>query len=188
MTYFTDKEYQGINYSVDELARGDYENCRFLNCFFNKVDLSNVTFIGCIFENCDLSMAKISNTAFRNTVFRGCKMLGLHFDECNKFMFSPEFEDCQINLSSFYKLSLKKIVFKDCSLQEIDFVEADLSGSIFDNCDLDKAMFDHTELSKADLRTSYNYSIDPEQNKIKKAKFAFPGVLGLLDKYEIEVG
>ncbi len=31
------------------------------------------------------------------------------------------------------------------------------------------------------------YSIDPENNWISNAKFSFPGVMGLLDKYHIEV-
>jgi fluoroquinolone resistance protein len=42
-------------------------------------------------------------------------------------------------------------------------------------------------LEKADLRTAYNYSIDPSINKIKKAKFSLPGVVGLLSKYDIEI-
>jgi fluoroquinolone resistance protein len=42
-------------------------------------------------------------------------------------------------------------------------------------------------LEKADFRTAYNYSIDPEKNRIKKAKFSIFGVTGLLDKYDIEI-
>jgi len=32
-----------------------------------------------------------------------------------------------------------------------------------------------------------NYSIDPELNKIKKARFSTQGIAGLLDKYDIEI-
>ena len=70
-------------------------------------------------------------------------------------------------------------------MQEVDFTECDLTNAVFDNCDLMKSNFDNTILEKADLRTSYNYSIDPEINLIKKAKFSIPGVTGLLDKYDI---
>jgi fluoroquinolone resistance protein len=58
---------------------------------------------------------------------------------------------------------------------------------VFDNCDLTRATFDRSVLEKADFRTSYNYSIDPENNKIKKAKFSLLGVSGLLDKYDIAI-
>jgi hypothetical protein len=37
------------------------------------------------------------------------------------------------------------------------------------------------------LRTSYNYSINPEVNRIKKAKFSTTGIAGLLHKYDIEI-
>ena len=57
----------------------------------------------------------------------------------------------------------------------------------FENCDLMRATFENTIIEKVDFRTSYNYSIDLEINKVKKAKFSLTGVVGLLDKYEIEI-
>lgn len=114
-------------------------------------------------------------------------MLGLRFDNCNEFGLSFSFEGCQLIHSSFYKTGLKKTIFRDCQLQEIDFSEADLTSALFDNCNLQHATFDSTILEKADLRTSFNFSIDPELNRIKKAKFSLSGITGLLDKYEIEI-
>jgi hypothetical protein len=49
------------------------------------------------------------------------------------------------------------------------------------------AKFENTILQKADLRSAFNYAIDPEINKIKKAKFSLPEVTGLLKKYDIEI-
>lgn len=46
-------------------------------------------------------------------------------------------------------------------------------------------MFDRTKLEKVDLRTSYNYVIDPESNKIKKAKFSILNIHVLLTRYNI---
>ena len=84
-------------------------------------------------------------------------------------------------------MKIKKTKFINCGLQEVDFTGADLTGGIFNTCDLAGATFDKTQLEKADLRTAYNYSINPELNKIKKAKFSLPGIAGLLDKYDIEI-
>ena len=84
-------------------------------------------------------------------------------------------------------MNLKKTHFKNSSLHEVDFTRSDLSSALFDNCDLAKAIFDHTILEKADFRTSYNYSIDPEINRIKKAAFSLPAVTGLLTKYDIVI-
>ncbi|HSQ45289.1 MAG TPA: pentapeptide repeat-containing protein, partial [Lutibacter sp.] len=70
---------------------------------------------------------------------------------------------------------------------EVDFSETDLSNAVFNNCDLIGSIFKTSILEKTDFRTSYNYSIDPELNRMKKAKFSLQGLPGLLRKYQIEV-
>ena len=84
-------------------------------------------------------------------------------------------------------MKIRKTLFKNCQLHEVEFGESDLSGSMFDNCDLQNAIFENSILNKADLRTSFNYSINPEVNRLKKAKFSLSGLPGLLDQYELEV-
>ncbi len=116
-----------------------------------------------------------------------CKLLGLRFDTCDNFLISFSFENCILNYASFYKLKIKETKFKNCEIKEVEFVEADLTSSLFDNCNFDRVVFDRTKLEKSDFRTSYNYSIDPEENNIKKAKFSSSGLSGLLDKYNIIV-
>jgi len=49
-------------------------------------------------------------------------------------------------------------------LEQVDFTQSDLTGSAFKNCDLLNAIFKMTILEGADLKSSYNFSIDPEQN------------------------
>lgn len=56
--------------------------------------------------------------------------------------------------------------------QYIDFTECDLKNSIFDNGDLAGAIFADTVMGKTDFRTSFNFSIDPENSKRKKARFS----------------
>jgi uncharacterized protein YjbI with pentapeptide repeats len=134
-----------------------------------------------------LSLAKLERTAIRDIVFKECKMLGLHFEHCNEFGLAFSFEDCQLDHSSFYRTKIKKTTFKNSSLKESDFSECDLTGSIFENCDLAGALFENTILEKADFRSSFNYSIDPELNRIRKAKFSISEISGLLNKYDIEI-
>jgi uncharacterized protein YjbI with pentapeptide repeats len=182
-----DKTFDSINYTITPLAKGDYENCDFLNCDFSNTDLGKIKFTECRFTGCNLSAAGITGAAFRNIIFKGCKLLGLQFDTCNDMLFEVRFEHCIVNLSVFYKRRLKNTRFSNCTLIEVDFSEADLSNSVFDNCDLSGAVFDNTILEKTDFTTAYNYSIDPEKNPIKKAKFCIPAVIGLLNKYDIEI-
>jgi uncharacterized protein YjbI with pentapeptide repeats len=82
---------------------------------------------------------------------------------------------------------MKKAKFIHTNLEQVDFTETDLNGAKFIECDLLNATFDNTMLEQADFRNAYNYSIDPESNYIKKAKFSRNGIAGLLDKYQIEI-
>ncbi len=184
---FEDKIFEKIDYTVNRLTKGSYEKCSFVNCRFSATDVQGINFTDCTFKSCDLSTAKINKSAFKGVKFRDSKLLGVHFESINDFFFSVDFENCILNMSSFYKLTMKKTQFKKCSLQEVDFAECNLSGAMFSDCDFTRAKFDRTVLEKADLSTSFNYSIDPERNKIKKAKFSLYGIAGLLDKYEIEI-
>jgi len=120
-------------------------------------------------------------------VFSNCKLLGVNFSECNDFLLSLGFEDCQLNMTSFFKLKLKSIKFINCTLRESDFGSADLSAALFERCDLHKAIFDGTNLEKADLSSSSNYVIDPERNRIRNAVFGMHGLPGLLLKYNIKI-
>ena len=52
---------------------------------------------------------------------------------------------------------------------------------------MQRAFFDHTILKNADLSTSYNFIIDPDNNDINKAKFSVHGLAGLLAKYDIVI-
>ena len=77
--------------------------------------------------------------------------------------------------------------FEGCRLKEVDFTQCDLSKAVFDKCDLEGAVFDRTILEKADFRSAENYRIDPENNRIKKAKFSVLGLEGLLGIYDIDI-
>ncbi|KIC93415.1 pentapeptide repeat-containing protein [Flavihumibacter solisilvae] len=185
--YFEDETFESINYKEKRIPAGSYELCRFVDCDFSEADLSGLQFTECEFSGCNMSMVKLNNTAFNDIKFVDCKLQGANFEPCNTVLFSVSFEKCILNYSSFYKRSLKKARFSVCTIHEADFTEADLSGSVFESCDLHNTRFENTLLEKADLRTSFNFSIDPEKNKIKKAVFSVPGVLALLEKFDIVI-
>lgn len=185
--YIEDKTFDRINFNEKLLQKGEYDACNFINCDFSNTDLSEILFTDCKFISCNLSLAKLENTAFRECQFKDSKMIGLNFDNCNKFGLSFVFNNCSLNHSSFYKTKIIKTIFKNSQLQEIDFTECDLTSSLFDNCDLLRTVFNNTIIEKVDFRTSFNYSIDPEINRIKKSKFSLIGVKGLLNKYDINI-
>ncbi|QDH78473.1 pentapeptide repeat-containing protein [Echinicola soli] len=184
--YFDGKEFRDEDFRLS-FTTGEYEECTFVGCTFAGSDLRDVVFSECNFERCDLSNAQLQNTSLRDIEFSTCKLLGLRFDKCNPFLLTITFTDCQLDFSSFYGLKLKQTKFKSCRMHEVEFVEVDLTASTFDGCDLFHAVFDGACLEKVDFSTAENFSIDPESNQIKKAKFSLSNVTGLLDKYDISV-
>lgn len=167
--------------------KGEYEHCTFVGCNLAEVDLSGYKFNECSFVEVNLSLAKLQRTALRAVRFKDCKMLGLRFDTCHTLGFSVSFESCQLQHSSFFKLKMKQTLFKDSNLHECDFTETDLSSAVFDHANLELATFNHTLLEKADFRTAYNFSIDPQLNRLTKARFSLAGLTGLLRNYNLEI-
>ena len=111
----------------------------------------------------------------------------MQFGDANAFGLSFSFNDCILTNASFYKTKIKKTSFINSKLNEVDFTETDLTECVFNNCDLSAAIFSFTNLERANLCTSFNYSIDIETNKIKKSKHSVHQLAGLLDKYQIIV-
>ena len=110
--YVEEKVFEKTDFTKDTLTIGDYEGCRFINCNFSNSDLGDVHFIDCKFTGCDMSLVKLIKTAIRDVEFKDCKLIGLHFYSGNNMLFSASFDNCILNFSSFYKMNLKKIVFK----------------------------------------------------------------------------
>jgi fluoroquinolone resistance protein len=193
--FIAEKTFEKIDFTQKPLSKGEYEYCNFVNCNLSKSDLSDIKFVECEFSGCNLSLVNLDRTSLKEIKFKDCKMLGLNFGDCHEFGFVVYFDACILNHSSFSgtaspvkkRVKFRQTVFKNSQLHEVDFTECDLSSSVFDNCDLTRTIFESTILEKADFRTSFNYSIDPELNRIKKAKFSQSGIAGLLDKYDIEI-
>jgi fluoroquinolone resistance protein len=185
--YIEDQSFAQKDYSTIPLPVAIYENCQFSHCNFAGANVSGIHFIECSFQNCNLASANLSKTVFRDVIFKDSKMIGLHFENCDSFLISMAFDNCNLQLSSFYGLKLKKTHFNNCILHEVDFTDSDFAGSVFENVDLFNASFYNTNLEGADFRTASNYAIDPEVNRIQKGRFGIGGLPGLLLKYKIRV-
>jgi fluoroquinolone resistance protein len=183
--YVEEEVFERVDFSKEALPKGDYTQCRFVQCNFAKADLSSIAFVECVFEGCDLSLARIFKTAFREVSFTDCKLLGLSFDQANSFLFSIEPVGCNMASCSFQGMRLEKLRFQTCSLQGADFTGADLRASVFTECDLLNATFDNTDLQGADLRGATTYIIDPGSNRLKGARFTLSEVGGLLARYGV---
>lgn len=187
LNYLIDQEIKNTIYSHPDIMYKDFERCTFKNCDFTQCDFTGVAFTDCIFISCNFNEAKINYVSLRDASFTDCNFSNVNFSMVDSLLFGVEFKDCILDYAKFYTLKIKGIIFSNCSLTAVDFMSTDLTGVIFDNCNLHKAVFVDAVANKADFTTSYNFSIDPERNQLKKAMFSEAGLKGLLDKYDIIV-
>jgi uncharacterized protein YjbI with pentapeptide repeats len=183
MTYFDDQHFENLT----ELEPGEYTDCQFQACSLPKAHLAGYRFIECTFTDCDLSLAVITDVAFQNVGFKNCKLLGLHFDECQPMLLNFHFDNCQIQHASFLRLSIKGTHFINCLMEGADFSGATLDNSRFDGTNLLNATFENCSLKNADFSGSINFSINPELNKMLGAKFSSTSLAGLLQKYRLNI-
>ena len=151
-----------------------------LNCFLSQF-LATDILLG------NFNNAKINYVALRTVTFNDCSIQEVNFAMCDKLIFEIAFNDCVLDFSKFYTLKLKGTSFVNCSIVAVDFMNADLSEAVFDSCDLYRSEFDKAIANKTNFKTSYNYRINPQRTKIKKAVFSLEGVKGLLSGYDIIV-
>ncbi|MBA9076054.1 pentapeptide repeat-containing protein [Rufibacter quisquiliarum] len=179
--------FENLDYASQGITGREFEECTFRNCDFSTANFSNFSFTDCAFENCNLSNLRLSHAKLQDVRFTNCKLLGVDFSTCHDFLLSVQFTGCSLDLAFFGKRNFKKTVFDSCSIKEANFTETDLTEASFLNCNLNGAVFQRTNLEKANLLTAVNYALDPEVNRIKKAKFSAQGALGLLAKYDIVI-
>ncbi|MES2284965.1 MAG: pentapeptide repeat-containing protein [Bacteroidota bacterium] len=181
------KVFEKVSYSQKELKKRIFEKCTFNSCDFSNSNLSANVFNECSFNNCNMAMTKLNKTKLTDVFFKDCKLIGINFFECNDFMFSVNFENCLLDYASFASKKMAKTNFNTTSLKETNFSNADISGASFQNCNLEGTIFNKTLLKNTDFTGAYNYTIDPNENFIKKARFSKDRLEGLLTKYDITI-
>ncbi|RYZ86306.1 MAG: pentapeptide repeat-containing protein [Proteobacteria bacterium] len=173
--------------AADSLLYTDFETCVFNDCDFTDCDFTGTVFIDCAFNDCNFAATPINYVALRGATFTRCDFTDVNFAMVDQLLFDISFTHCTLDYAKFYKLKLARTVFSNCSIIAADFMAADMTDVTFDNCNLHQTVFHDTLLQKADFTSSFNYAMDPEKNKLKRAIFSKDGLAGLLAKYEIVV-
>ena len=180
----------GKEYDAD-IRKQEFLECVFEQCVFAGVALidvvfNNCTFVGCTFRDANMAGLRMQNATFRDTAF-----INIDWSEirCASKLFPliKEINTCILKYNNFFKMKLPKLAFVDCSLIDCAFQECDLPGSVFKNVDLQDTSFQNCNLSRADFREARNYRINTESNRMYKAKFSLPEVVGLLAGLDIVI-
>jgi uncharacterized protein YjbI with pentapeptide repeats len=183
--YIVNEEYNAIFFLEADIKFKEFENCTFHHCDFTDCTFQTVAFVDCNFFECNFKDTKINHVSLRGVWFTKCDFTAVNFAMTDQVIYEFHFKDCLLDYTKFYALKLKKMQFINCSMIAVDFMASDLTEVLFDNCNLRRAVFIDTIANKADFSTSYDYTINPEKNKLKKAIFSVEGLKGLLEKYDL---
>ena len=135
--------------------------------------------------------AKFSHSSFIETIFKRCQLVGIDWTDTSlqkkNFLKPVDFDECELNHSTFTGLVLKNVLLIHCIAHDIVFSESDLSGADCRYSDFSNSIFHHTNLSGSDFRGALNYNISVLDNVVKKARFSLPEAMSLLNGLEIEL-
>jgi fluoroquinolone resistance protein len=151
---FQDQIFESLDGKALVLSDRSFESCSFTDCNFSAAQFKNCKFIDCVFKNCDLSNIQVKGSTFRSVNFHGAKIVGVVWPQLSAAI-HLEFHACNLDYTNLSEANLQK---------------SDFAG----------ARFNKSNLEKTDFRGALNYSIRPDSNRLKKAKFSLPEATLLL--------
>ncbi|MGE5431346.1 MAG: pentapeptide repeat-containing protein [Syntrophomonadaceae bacterium] len=184
--FYLHENFSGREFANSELKDTEFTDCTFDKMNFEKTRLKYVRFENCTFNKSNLSLVRINGSRFIDCKFTDCKMIGINWQEAEAPI-EIIMDKCKLDYSIFYGLDLRRIEITESFAKEVNFENADLSKGKFNGTDFSSSKFKNTNLSFSDLREATNYDINPEFNKIKKAKFSMPEAMTLLQCFDIEI-
>ncbi len=185
--YYDEDQFTGLDCSGENLSDLEFRDCEFVDCDFSGCKMGKTHFSGCLFKGCNFSNVKLYDARISEVDFVECKLAGVDFTDCNQVLFSISLSRCKASYCVFEGMDLVGCRLTGSELAECVFERANLSKADFTGSDLQGALFDRANLQSANFQGAHNYVIDPRNTDLKKAKFSYPDVLGLLKPFGIKV-
>jgi len=179
---------------MQKINQNNFENIikemSILDMHFYKIDfswmkLSWKNFINCKFEKCNLSNVIINDTTLNNVDFIKSKIMWIKFNKIKQILSNFNFFDCNIILCDFKSLKMTNTIFRDSKIFESDFYYTNLEWADFSFCEMQNTIFEKTILKKACFLWSSWFFIDPNKNNLIKAKFSRDNAIELLNSLDI---
>ncbi len=185
MESFDRARFEGETYDADIRLR-EYSECRFERCRFDGMALTDVVFMNCAFVDFTFRNVDVVGLRMQNTELLSSACVGIDWSEVRAlgrlFPLFKEIRGCTLKFNNFFKMKLPKFPVVESQLLDCAFMECNLS---FRRVDFLKTTFQDCDLSKADFREARNYRINTSSNRVAKARFSLPEVVGLLDNLNI---
>ena len=123
---------------------------------------------------------------FFDCLFVGVNWSGLRL-RAGRFFPADKAERCVWRVCSVMDFDMAKFDFSESRFEDCIFQQCGLSASNFTHSRFDGTVFSRCDLSRTDFRGAVGYTIDLSTNKLTKARFSFPEVVGLLSALDIKI-
>ena len=160
--------FTGVNWS--SVTDSEFQGCTFVGSDLSEATIEGSRFLECRFERCDLSLWKPTDSVVGGCHFEDCRLLGIDWTigawprvplhEANTFI------RCDLSMGTFADLELGPTRFRDCRLRESSFRFARLAGADFGGSDCLGADFHGADLTGAHLVGVPGLMLDPLSSKL----------------------
>ena len=192
MFTYSNENYEGVNFSSQDLRYGELVSCTFTRCNFSNGSLEEIMTKNCRFIDCKFQGASLNGSIHAESAFENC-----NFSEANLFV--SKFENCKMTGSDFSNSNMDGITIllgdwsytnlrhtrlarqdlRGVRFYEADFSEANLEKTDLRKCDLTRATLSKAKLQGADIRGAKMDGVDFKTFALKGKKRASKALYGL---------
>ena len=126
-----------------------FQNCRFLNCCFDRASFTDVRFINCDFSNSSMNDVSLQSCAFVNckalgTDFYGSSIRHVSMENCN-------FRDAGMDAVRMSYVKAYHTDFTEASLSKCNITNVDWKDDCFKNASFFKTWLKDIDLTECDI-------------------------------------
>lgn len=116
--------------------------------------LDDARFVDCRFERCDLSAVTFTRLSMRRVELADCRLTGIDLGAAD--LHDVRFTSCKVDDANLRGVKGERITFADCVLAGTEFAQATLEDAVFESCklagvDLRRASLAGTTFPECDL-------------------------------------
>lgn len=98
------------------------------------VEMDDARFVDCRFERCDLSGVHFTRLSMRRVELADCRLTGVDLGGAS--LHDVRFTSCKLDDANLRGVQGERVTFADCVLAGSEFAQATLGGAVFEACTL----------------------------------------------------
>ena len=111
------------------------------------VEMDDARFVDCRFERCDLSAVRFTRLSMRRVELADCRLTGVDFG--GAFLHDVRFVSCKLDDANLRGVQAERVTFEDTVLGGTEFALGSFVDAVFDRCRLAAVDFRRAELGGA---------------------------------------